>query len=111
MAEVSSRVLVTGASGYIATHVVQQLLQQGYMVRGTVRSKSNEKKVKPLMNLYPEAKHPLELVEADLMKADGWAEAVVIPLRATAVDGDAFRRARLSVVDKDVGPTITVATD
>ena len=76
MAEVSSRVLVTGASGYIATHVVQQLLQQGYMVRGTVRSKSNEKKVKPLMNLYPEAKHPLELVEADLMKADGWAEAV-----------------------------------
>lgn len=72
----SSRVLVTGATGYIATHVVQQLQQQGYAVRGTVRSKANEKKVKPLFELCPTAKHPLELVEADLTKDDGWVEAI-----------------------------------
>lgn len=33
-----SRVLVTGANGYLASHVVDQLLQQNYAVRGTVRA-------------------------------------------------------------------------
>jgi NADPH:quinone reductase-like Zn-dependent oxidoreductase len=33
-----SLVLVTGANGYIAMHVVDQLLKAGYTVRGTVRS-------------------------------------------------------------------------
>jgi nucleoside-diphosphate-sugar epimerase len=31
-------VLVTGASGFIATHVVRAFLRRGYNVRGTVRS-------------------------------------------------------------------------
>jgi len=30
-------ILVTGASGFIASHIVQQLLEGGYRVRGTVR--------------------------------------------------------------------------
>lgn len=33
-----SLVLVTGANGYIASHVVDQLLQHGFIVRGTVRA-------------------------------------------------------------------------
>lgn len=33
-----SRVLVTGANGYIASHVVDQLLSHGYLVRGTIRA-------------------------------------------------------------------------
>jgi len=36
-------VCVTGASGYIASHIVHQLLQKGYRVHGTVRS-TDEKK-------------------------------------------------------------------
>ncbi|GKZ52116.1 hypothetical protein AbraIFM66951_000537, partial [Aspergillus brasiliensis] len=31
-------ILVTGANGFIASHVSDQLLQMGYRVRGTVRS-------------------------------------------------------------------------
>lgn len=31
-------IMVTGASGYIASHIVDILLQEGYKVRGTVRS-------------------------------------------------------------------------
>ncbi|KAK2573682.1 NADPH-dependent aldehyde reductase ARI1 [Acropora cervicornis] len=73
-----ARVLVTGASGFLASHIVRQLLEAGeYMVRGTVRSLSNEKKVGPLKKLKPEnAKYDLELVEADLTNKESWTEAV-----------------------------------
>ena len=33
-----STVLVTGISGFIGAHVLAQLLQRGYFVRGTVRT-------------------------------------------------------------------------
>ena len=67
-----SVVLVTGASGYIATHVIKQLQEAGYKVRGTVRSLSDEAKVKHLNDLCPEAAFKLELVEADLTKPESW---------------------------------------
>ena len=71
------KVLVTGASGFIASHVITQLLEQGeFAVRGTVRSLQKEEKVKPLRELVPNPKIPLELVEADLLKADSWPAAV-----------------------------------
>ena len=71
------QVLVTGASGYVATHLVQQLLVGGKVkVRGTVRSLKNESKCAPLMKLVPDAKYPLELVEADLLNEESWIEAV-----------------------------------
>ncbi|KAL8593570.1 hypothetical protein ACOMHN_024273 [Nucella lapillus] len=72
----SSLVLVTGASGYIATHVIKQLQDAGYKVRGTVRSLSDEAKVKHLNDLCPEAAFKLELVEADLTKPESWEAAV-----------------------------------
>lgn len=67
------RILVSGATGYIACHVVKQLLESGkYIVRGTVRNLNNEKKVKPLQNLCPDAKYPLELAEAELLDEHCW---------------------------------------
>ena len=76
-AGVVPQVLVTGASGFIATHIIQQLLRAGQTkVRGTVRSLSNEAKVKPLQELLPNATYPLELVEADLLNEISWREAV-----------------------------------
>ena len=59
-------VLVTGASGFIASHIVGQLLARGYRVRGTVRSLKKEKDLAPLRAL-PGADERLELVEADLL--------------------------------------------
>ena len=71
------QVLVTGASGFIATHIIQQLLTGGQVkVRGTVRSLKNEAKVKPLQDLVPDATYPLELVETDLLNEESWKEAV-----------------------------------
>uniref|UniRef100_A0A2P2I0J4 NADPH-dependent aldehyde reductase ARI1-like n=1 Tax=Hirondellea gigas TaxID=1518452 RepID=A0A2P2I0J4_9CRUS len=69
-------VLVTGASGYIGSHVIKELQVAGYRVRGTVRSLKIEEKVAPLRQLVPDARHPLELVEADLTQDKGWDQAV-----------------------------------
>ncbi|KAJ8031178.1 Tetraketide alpha-pyrone reductase 1 [Holothuria leucospilota] len=66
----SPEVLVSGSSGYIAAHIVQQLLQAGYQVRGTVRSLKNENKIGPLKKLGEEVENRLELVEADLMNGE-----------------------------------------
>ncbi|MFM8368893.1 MAG: NAD-dependent epimerase/dehydratase family protein, partial [Chloroflexota bacterium] len=35
-------ILVTGASSFVGIHVIIQLLEQGYNVRGTIRSLSKE---------------------------------------------------------------------
>lgn len=64
---VTSRpVVVTGASGFIAAHVVRDLLARGYTVRGTVRSLASADRVAHLRRL-PGADARLELVEADLL--------------------------------------------
>jgi len=42
-------VVVTGGSGFIAIHIILQLLQQGYAVRTTIRSKQKEDVVKEML--------------------------------------------------------------
>ena len=69
-------VLVTGAAGYVACHVIQQLQRAGYRVRGTVRDLTNDKKCQAIRELCPDAKYPVELVEADLKKPETWPAAV-----------------------------------
>ena len=71
-----ARILVTGASGFIALHCIDQLLAQGHEVRGTVRSLSREAEI---MAALAEAGHKqanLSLYEADLTKEAGWDDAV-----------------------------------
>lgn len=45
-------VLVTGASGFIATHIVDQALRAGYAVRGTVRSQGTPDRVHETFSEY-----------------------------------------------------------
>jgi len=75
----SKKILVTGASGYIAGHVVLQLLKKGYSVRGTVRSLANTKKYQYIIDLkeqLPQYRDKIELVEANLSDAGCWDQAV-----------------------------------
>lgn len=46
------KVLVTGATGYIAAWVVQALLDQGFAVRGTVRSNRKGQHLVDLFQSY-----------------------------------------------------------
>eukprot|EP01121_Diplochlamys_sp_Union-15-3_P008653 TRINITY_DN2314_c0_g1_i1.p1 TRINITY_DN2314_c0_g1~~TRINITY_DN2314_c0_g1_i1.p1 ORF type:complete len:324 (-),score=62.26 TRINITY_DN2314_c0_g1_i1:13-984(-) len=68
----SKTVLVTGASGFIASHIVKLLIEKGYTVRGTVRDKNDKTKVQHLIDLFPS----LQLYEADLLKEGSFDEAV-----------------------------------
>ncbi|KAI9673130.1 MAG: methylglyoxal reductase (NADPH-dependent) gre2 [Caeruleum heppii] len=45
-------VLVTGASGFVATHVVRAFLKRGYHVRGTVRGQDSADKVRKIHAQY-----------------------------------------------------------
>lgn len=70
------RVLVTGLSGFIASHVAVKLLEQGYKVRGTVRNLAKGEKIAAKLLEAVESGAELELVEANLTSDAGWAEAV-----------------------------------
>ncbi|UYV69571.1 hypothetical protein LAZ67_6003997 [Cordylochernes scorpioides] len=63
------RVLVTGAAGYIATHVIARLRQEGYRVRATIRGSDKRQLV---TSLFP----GIELFEADLTDDSNWDWAV-----------------------------------
>lgn len=70
-------VLVTGATGFVAGHLIQQLLMRGYKVRGTVRDLNKPEAFAYLSRLQNAAEN-LELVEVNLrnpVSHKSWAEA------------------------------------
>ena len=70
-------VLVTGGSGFVATHCIAQLTDAGYRVRTTVRSPAREVDVLALLKTAGcEPGDALEFFTADLTTDVGWPEAV-----------------------------------
>lgn len=67
-----SKVLVTGASGFLASHIIQNLLSEGYIVVGTVRSPS---KGDYLANIYKSENFSYAIVP-DIQKADAFDEVI-----------------------------------
>ena len=63
-------VVVTGASGYIGSHIVANLLSKGRNVRATVRDMSDPERVQHLNNLPIEKDGSLEIVEMDLLNEE-----------------------------------------
>jgi dihydroflavonol-4-reductase len=66
-----STVLVTGASGYIAKHIVRELLEKGHAVRASTRSGKRRAEIDAL---FPDAE--IDHVSLDLTSDDGWTEAL-----------------------------------
>ena len=76
--DTSAPILVTGGSGYIATHLILQLLEAGHTVRTTVRSLAREPSVRESLTaagLPASSSERLSFVAADLSADAGWAEA------------------------------------
>lgn len=76
MSDLDRPVLVTGASGFIAMHIVVKLLAAGQRVRGTVRSAAKADALRQAITEHAGSIDRLELVDADLLRDEGWAEAV-----------------------------------
>jgi len=68
-------ICVTGASGFIASHLVRELMEKGYNVKGTVRDLSHPEKYSFLTSL-PKADQHLELVESELLTSGSYDHAV-----------------------------------
>ncbi|CAE8721458.1 unnamed protein product [Polarella glacialis] len=68
-------VCVTGASGFIASHIVRVGLERGYRVHGTVRDAKSAESTAHLRSL-PGAAERLRLFSAELLKQGSYDEAV-----------------------------------
>ena len=71
-----STVLVTGGSGFIAGHIILQLLAAGHRVRATVRTLKREGHVRAMLEEGgTDPGHRLSFAAADLENDAGWREA------------------------------------
>lgn len=73
----SKSILVTGAAGYIASWIVAQLLDKGYIVHATVRRIDDRPKTRHLLDLAIRHQGRLVLFEADLLVKGSFDKAMV----------------------------------
>lgn len=72
-------VLLTGVTGFIAKRIALDLLEDGYMVRGSLRSKGRSNEVLDALRdklSEPDLLDRLSFVELDLTSDDGWDAAM-----------------------------------
>lgn len=69
----TKQVLVTGGSGYIGGFVIRQLAAEGWAVNTTIRSLAREAEVRATLAVPAQQ---LRFFAADLMRDNGWAEAM-----------------------------------
>jgi nucleoside-diphosphate-sugar epimerase len=70
------RILVTGGSGYLASWIVKQLLEEGHEVNTTVRNLEERSKYNHLTELSDAYPGKLKIFEADLIKEGSFDESV-----------------------------------
>ncbi len=68
------KVLVTGASGYIALHCISELLEKGYKVKGSLRNLKREDEVRKSLGTEVE-NEKLEFCQLNLLDDEGWDHA------------------------------------
>ena len=70
------KVLVTGATGYIGLHCIQQLLDQGYAVNGSLRSLERKDEIFESLKSNNTSTEHLKLFSFNLNEDDGWDEGM-----------------------------------
>jgi len=71
-----AKVLVTGATGFIAGHVIHQLAEAGHEVTGTARSASKANALNKTLSAYAGKPIRIDIRAADLFSDAGWSAAV-----------------------------------
>src|ERR1700730_16245701 len=74
--EMGQTVLVTGGSGFVASHLIDQLLAGDDLVHATVRSPGNRAKIQPLEAMQRRYPGRLRLFEANLLRAGSFDAAM-----------------------------------
>lgn len=71
------RICVTGASGFLASHIVLALLRAGYVVHATLRASKYSTRVRnTLRTLHPSGPTHLQFFDADLLEPGSFDAAV-----------------------------------
>ena len=70
------KVLVTGATGYIGLHCIQQLLDQGYAVNGSLRSLERKDEIFESLKFNNTSTEHLKLFSFNLNEDEGWDEGM-----------------------------------
>ena len=66
-------VLVTGGTGFVGSHCIVQLLNQGYQVKTTLRSLDRKNEALEMQTLGGITSFEnLEFIQADLTREDNW---------------------------------------
>lgn len=99
-----AKLLITGASGFIAGHCILEMLNHGYEVRGTLRDPARGDSIKTILDKHTEHIDALEFTAADLMDEQSWVDA------AQGCDGILHVASPVPVVQpKDENEVITPA--
>ncbi|GAB2199190.1 NAD-dependent epimerase/dehydratase family protein [Sessilibacter sp. MAH4] len=72
----NSPILVTGATGYVAGHLVKKLLAKGHTVHAAVRDPENPEKLKYLNEIAAQTSGNIVYFKADLLKPGSYAQAM-----------------------------------
>jgi len=66
------KVLVTGVSGFLGTHIAISLLNRGYNVIGSVRNLSKKNEILEIINKGTQHSQNISFVEADIINPEPW---------------------------------------
>ena len=69
-------ILVTGATGYIASWVIKNLLEQGHTVHATVRNLNKKNSFAHLEKIASESAGSLQLFQANLLEPHSFDQAM-----------------------------------
>jgi len=74
--DTSAPVLVTGATGYVAGHIIKRLLESGVTVHAAVRDPSKEEELKYLNAIAANSPGEIKYFKSDLLREGSYAEAM-----------------------------------
>lgn len=70
------KVLVTGITGFVGQHCAVELINNGYTVKGSLRNINRKEEVLNGLSKVVDTEGKIEFVTLDLLKDEGWDEAM-----------------------------------